>query len=96
MLANVKQFDMMITSTRETEQNKMNADERIEKIVNAIESGKTVRFETHLRVTPVNLKTLNKFRAAGYELFKAQGDSVMMRNGKRWECVDGCRVTVQG
>jgi hypothetical protein len=72
----------------------MKAQERINKILNAVESGRTVYFSTPLRVWPVNLKTLNKFKSAGYDLFKVQGDSVMMRNGKKWFCVDGCKVTV--
>jgi len=73
----------------------MTANEKITKIIETIESGRTVYFSTMLRHTPVNLRTLNKFRNAGYELFKANGDSIMMRNGKRWECVDGCKITVQ-
>ena len=72
----------------------MNAAAKIEKIIETIESGKTVYFTTAMRSYPVNLKTLNKFRKAGYDLFKASGDNIMMMNGKGYICMDYCKITV--
>ena len=73
----------------------MTANEKIAKIVETIESGYTVSFTTRLRSYPVNLRTLDKFRKAGYELFKARGNSIYMLNGKRYICMDGCNVTFE-
>jgi hypothetical protein len=71
----------------------MNTEAKIAKIIETIESGKTVYFATPLRAYAVNLKTLNKFRKAGHDLFKASGTSIMMMSGKSYLCVDGCKIT---
>ena len=67
--------------------------EKIEKIIELIESGKTVSFTTYLKTMPVNLRTLNNFRNAGYELFKSKGNSIYMMKGKKYDCIDGCKIT---
>jgi len=76
-----------------TKGDKMTVAKKIEKIVELIEAGSTVTFSTYLRSYPINLKTLNKFRKAGYDLFKADGKSLMMLSGKKYLCVDGCKIT---
>jgi hypothetical protein len=72
----------------------MTAEQKIAKITDAILQGKTVYFQTYLKSYAVNLKTLNKFKAAGFELFKVSGNSVLMLCGKKYLCVDGCQITV--
>ena len=72
----------------------MTPADKIKKIVEAIEVGRTVYFSTPLRSYAVNLKTFNKFKKAGYDLFKADGDSLMMMSGKNYLCVDGCKIEV--
>jgi len=65
------------------------------KIIETTEAGHIVYFSTALRCYPVDLRTLNKFRKAGYELFKAQGNSTMVLSGNRHLCVDGCKITFE-
>jgi len=76
-----------------TKGNEMKVSDKIKKIESLIESGHTVTFATAYRVCPVNLKTLNKFRKAGCNLFKADGKSLLMLFGKKYLCVDGCKIT---
>ena len=71
----------------------MTAADKIKKIISTIEAGNTVSFTTYLRSYPVSLKTLNKFRDGGHVLFKANGNSIMMLNGKSYICMDGCKIT---
>lgn len=71
----------------------MTPQAKIAKIIETIESGKTVYISTALRVTPVTSKTLAKFRAAGYELFNADSKSTYMLSGKKYVCIDYCRIT---
>ena len=71
----------------------MNAAEKIQKLISLIEGGKTVTFSTATRHTQVNLKALNKFRAAGYDLFKSDAKSMYMMQGKNHVCIDYCKIT---
>ena len=72
----------------------MNAQEKINKMVETIKSGKTLVFSTYLKNIAVSPKTLAKWDASGYQLFKASGDSVLMASGKRYDCIDGCKITI--
>ena len=71
----------------------MKATDRLEKINNAIEAGYTVRISTMTNYSDVNQKVVNRFRKAGYEVFKVAQDSLYMRSGKRWDCIDYCSFT---
>jgi DNA-binding MurR/RpiR family transcriptional regulator len=71
----------------------MNAEAKIAKIIETIEAGKTVYFTTSMRSYAVTMKTLTKFRKLGYDLFKAQGNSMMMMVGKSYLCIDYCQIT---
>ena len=66
---------------------------KIKEITKLIESGKTVYFATRLRVYPINLKTLNRFRKSGYELFVARRDGLYMLSGKSYLYMEGCKIT---
>jgi len=73
----------------------MTTQEKINKIIEIIESGRNVYFTTYInKTTVVSKRTLNRFRKAGHELFKAQGNSIMMLNGKKYICMNGCKITV--
>lgn len=72
------------------------AQEKVEKLLALIAEGKTVWVRTHLRSWKVDQKIVNKFRAAGCEIFVARGRSFYMRNGKRLDCIDGCRFVLEG
>lgn len=72
----------------------MNAEQRIAKIIETIESGKTVYVYTSLRVVKVTPKTFKKFADSGRPLFKAAKDSMWMSFGNRYDCIDFCKFTV--
>lgn len=74
----------------------MNAQEKIDKILSTVGEGKTVYISTALRSYKITQKVVDKFNRAGLELFKVNGDSVMMANGKRYDCIDYCKFTVEG
>jgi len=73
----------------------MTPSEKLSGIMDALESGRTVFISTHTHTTKVNLKALNKWRKAGYELFKASSKSLYMASGRKFVCIDYCRITVQ-
>jgi len=72
----------------------MNATEKMNKIVETIKSGKTLVFSTYLKHIAVSPKSLAKWEASGHQLFKVSGNSVMMASGKKYNCIDGCKITI--
>lgn len=74
----------------------MNAQQKIEKILAAVEEGKTVYISTAYRSYKINQKIVNSWSKSGKELFKVQGDSMMMGCGKEYLCIDYCKFTVEG
>ncbi len=73
----------------------MKPSDKINKIIELINSGRTVYFSTHTKTTKVNKKTLTKFSSLGYNLFKSDSKSIYMMNGSRYVCMDYCKITVQ-
>ena len=71
----------------------MKTEQKIHKILEIINSGHIVYFTTSLKSYAVNKKTLDKFSDLGYDLFKAQGNHIMMRSGKHWISMIGCKIT---
>ena len=69
-------------------------EEYVAHLIAAIESGKKVYIATALSLTVLNMKTLQRFRSAGYELLVAKGDSIYLRSGRRLDCINFCRITV--
>lgn len=71
----------------------------IDRIREAINDGYTVTIATALRAWPVDAKTLQRFEAAGFPLFKADADGrTLMATRNRagrpvYDCIDGCRIT---
>jgi hypothetical protein len=86
----------MYLLTNATEQNKMSAAEKIQKIIDTIESGKTVYVCTAYRHTKITPKTLNNWKKSGFELLKASGKNMLMAQGKKYVCIDYCKITVEG
>ncbi|MNY59059.1 hypothetical protein D3C86_1954650 [compost metagenome] len=74
----------------------MNAQQKIDKILNTVKEGKTVYITTALRSYKITQKTLSSWEKSGLELFKVQGDSMMMASGKQYLCIDYCKFTVEG
>lgn len=71
----------------------MNHHENVNKLIELIENGYTVQFTNYLHSWAINIKTLNKFRKAGYELLKAKDDGIYMLSGKHYVCMNGCKIT---
>lgn len=69
--------------------------EKLEKIVEAIEAGKTVIFANYLTHTEVSPKTYRSFRDAGLDMFRATENHLLVNMGKRFESVNGCKVMVR-
>ena len=63
------------------------ARRRVAAIVDHLEAGRTVYISTYIR----SIKCTKKH--AG--MFKAARNGAYIQSGKRWDCIDGCKVTVQ-
>lgn len=72
----------------------MNAQEKIEKLISYIKEGRTVRVSTPLRVTDIEAKHLAQWEKAGRPLLRAGKNSMYMASGKKYVCIDFCRIEV--
>ena len=72
----------------------MNAAEKLSKILEVLNAGKTVYIQTALRTTMVTAKNVRAFDAINRPLFKADAKSLYISAGKRYDCIDFCKVTV--
>ncbi len=66
----------------------MTGAEKITKIMEIINSGKTVQFRSGLSCINVDSKTVARFQKAGADLFRADGNSLYIASGRRWNCLD--------
>ena len=73
----------------------MEAIDKVNKILEVIESGKTVFITTATRSTKITPKTLKTWQKAGNTLLKAAGNSMYMASGNKFVCIDYCRITSQ-
>ncbi len=64
-------------------------------ILSALSQGRTVYISTCMRHTKVTPKTLASWNKSGYALFKVSGNNLMMASGRKFVCIDGCKITVQ-
>lgn len=71
----------------------MTGHKKLAKILETIRSGKSVYFYTMTRCTEVSPKTLARWEKKGLQLFKATEDHLYLASGKKFVCVDGCRIT---
>lgn len=64
-------------------------------ITNSLESGKTIYVSTATRITKVTPKIAQQFNAAGRPVFRASDKSLYMSVGRRYNCIDYCRITAR-
>lgn len=64
-------------------------------ITDALSSGKTIYVSTATRITKVTPKIAQQFNAAGRPVFRASDKSLYMSVGRRYNCIDYCRITVR-
>tara|TARA_Y100000815_G_scaffold232876_2_gene223915 strand:+ start:134719 stop:134970 length:252 start_codon:yes stop_codon:yes gene_type:complete len=75
----------MSTKRKETT---MTGAEKIKKIMEIINSGKTVQFRSGLSCINVDAKAVSRFEKAGAEMFKASGNSIYIASGRNWKCLN--------
>jgi len=63
-------------------------------MLDALATGKTVRVATAWRVTDVTPKIAKKFADAGCPIFRASDKSIYMAAGRRYDCIDFCKIEV--
>jgi hypothetical protein len=63
------------------------ARRRVAAIVAHLEAGRTVYISTYTRSIKCTQKHVGMFRAARNGAF--------IQSGKHWDCIDGCKITVQ-
>jgi flagellar biosynthesis/type III secretory pathway chaperone len=71
----------------------MTPQEKIDRILEAVESGKTVYISTATKNTKIDKKAIERFKKANAILFKADEKSMYMASGKKFVCIDYCRFT---
>ena len=74
----------------------MTATEKLDLINNALAAGKTVMISTMTRATKVTPKNAKKWAANGWTMFKLDGNSLLMAAGRRFDCIDYCRISTHG
>jgi len=70
------------------------AKAKIDSMLAAIESGSVVYISTHTRSTKINKAALDRWTKAGLELLKASGESMYMASGRKFVCIDYCKITI--
>lgn len=63
------------------------ARRRVAAITAHLEAGRTVYISTYTR----SIKCTKKH----VDMFKAARNGAYIQSGKRWDCIDGCKITVQ-
>ena len=70
----------------------MTAQEKLERIQSGIESGKTVYLTAYLKVWKYTPQVVKRFESFP---FKVSGNSLYVKQGRRWNCADGCGIVIQ-
>lgn len=73
----------------------MKASEKLEAIERALDSGRTIYVSTYTNHTKITPKSAAKWADAGMDLFKVSGNSLYMAAGKRFDCIDYCKISVK-
>lgn len=73
---------------------KKTAAETLAWMLDALATGKTVRVATAWRVTDITPKIAKKFADAGHPIFRASDKSIYMAVGRRYDCIDFCKIDV--
>jgi hypothetical protein len=64
-------------------------------ITDALASNKTIYVATATRITKITPKVAQQFDAAGRPVFRASDKSLYMSVGRRYDCIDYCRITAR-
>lgn len=72
----------------------MTGQDKINKIIETIESGNTVYITTMTRSTKITPATLRRWNKNGHTLFKGDSKSMYMASGNKFVCIDYCTITV--
>ena len=70
----------------------MTATEKLDAISKALEAGRTIYVRTHTHSTKVTPRTAARFAATGRPVFKATGNDLWMTSGRKYVCINWCRV----
>lgn len=71
-----------------------NAATRLTAIGSAILTGSTVFVCTATRAWKITPKTAAKWAEAGEPLFRVKGESLYLRRGRSWDCIDFCSIRI--
>jgi hypothetical protein len=66
--------------------------EKLTQITKAIESGYTIYISNHYHQWKITKRTWDRLAAAGYAALVARGTGLYMVSGKKYVCIDGCRI----
>lgn len=72
-----------------------NPAELLSWITDSLSAGKTVSISTPLRITHITPKLAKRFADAGRPVFRATEKSLYMSAGRRYDCIDYCRIEVR-
>lgn len=72
------------------------AQQKLDKINEALAEGATIYFSTMTRHYKITQKTVARFAKAGMPLLKVSGDSLYMASGRSYLCMDYCGITREG
>lgn len=78
---------------RTNEDQKLNGAAKLAKINEALAAGHTVYISTALSCTKITPRTAERWAKAGQDLFRVDSrGSLLLRAGKRWDCIDYCKL----
>lgn len=72
----------------------MTNEARLNAIIEAFQQNRILYVQTAYRTWKITAKTFAAFERTQTPLFKLSGASLYMRLGKRYDCIDYCRLTV--
>lgn len=72
----------------------MNAIQKLVQITRELTNGNAIYVTTMTRSMVVTPKQFFRCKAKGVDVFKVKGASLYLMTGKRYDCIDFCRITV--
>lgn len=73
----------------------MTAADNLAGITSALALGHTVHIVTETRSTVITPATARKWAAKGLTLFKATPSGLWMASGRKFVCIDYCKIVIQ-
>lgn len=71
------------------------AKRKLEWIIEKLNTGFTVYVSTYLKSWEITKKTYDKFESLNFPLFKVNKDSIFMASGKKYVCIDYCKISAR-